>query len=1023
MNTIGGLARSIMIGDGAVAAYLDIAKNKTCGTGLFHYTSIGGYRDKNTRKNNSRMTSYYYIQDKINTTNSKRYFFGDVVSAPNIDGIPIGYSYTTDINTTFFPQGQVSVADFDVFQSLLRDEYLNKDADNNNKTSRMNYVINNTNFKKTYPSNVIPNSHYGEIVDFYEKLKYSNEEDNKKSFLFDNNYGLLDYYKEVRESLKGKASASFYKNGNGPYAVLTDDYGRDMSDWNNRSENIIIDKNIGTRNLRSYNHDSLTNEYYYYQESDNASLGNKSAPDLGSHVMVNTNEKTFTLNESILSGSSRLIQKTNQLFLNGTIKSLINRFHTSDDISRGRNLKTINKTNKTNEIGFENPYCRVWTPHHQYSKLIDRIRPFVGEDGKYMNIETLHSAMGKKLRPNNAPQRLANTTVLQENGYVRVEPLLGNNNKVIKNYMFSIENLAWKDVKGVLSEEQRGENEGRIMWFPPYNLKFTENVNVNWNGNNFIGRGEQIYTYTNTERNGTLSFTILIDHPSLLNEWRGSNSKDYDENLKIKEEEMLRFFAGCALISGATKDTVGVSGNTLSNNSNNPDKNIKPQKVDKKIAYVVFFPNNYSGYDEENIDTKIKELAEYETSSGGTNWNDKYDCDNLYKDQVLSEENKKNLNKFNLNLGDKEDQIKEILLSKIGYSDSNIELKFLDDLVDIDNEKVTYKINNEDSGSTLFGENKIYSNITSIEVFGFASSHGYKKSNEELCSRRYNFMKNLMMNKCNFYKEEKLSSDNSKSEIIEVNDKDVNSFNAKVARAAMVIFNISKNTDLTPVNERTSGSTVSVNGLTDNSNNRKNQNTNNEYFKKQVIEIKDDYSYDNEYKYFSAISEDSFMVKNITNRIRHFNPAFHSITPEGFNARLTFLHQCTRQGPTTSVNGGKVNKNSDNYLKYAGNLSFGRAPYCILRIGDFFHTKILIDSVSIDYDNGDGTQWDLNPEGAGVQPMFANVNINFKFIGGQDLSGPIERLQNAITSNYYANASVYDKNADYGKIRKDLTRL
>ena len=25
---------------------------------------------------------------------------------------------------------------------------------------------------------------------------------------------------------------------------------------------------------------------------------------------------------------------------------------------------------------------------------------------------------------------------------------------------------------------------------------------------------------------------------------------------------------------------------------------------------------------------------------------------------------------------------------------------------------------------------------------------------------------------------------------------------------------------------------------------------------------------------------------------------FHSMTPEGFNSRLTFLHQCTRQGST-----------------------------------------------------------------------------------------------------------------------------
>ena len=162
------------------------------------------------------------------------------------------------------------------------------------------------------------------------------------------------------------------------------------------------------------------------------------------------------------------------------------------------------------------------------------------------------------------------------------------------------------------------------------------------------------------------------------------------------------------------------------------------------------------------------------------------------------------------------------------------------------------------------------------------------------------------------------------------------------------------------------------------------------------------------------------MLKRIVNRVRHFDPAYHSITPEGFNARLNFLQQCTRQGPTTAVNNGQVSIDSNLYLQYAGNLSFGRAPYCILRIGDFFNTKILIDSISIDYDNGGGTQWDLNPEGAGVQPMMANITMNFKFIGGQDLSGPIERLQNAVSSNFYANTSVYDKNADYEDTRKDL---
>ena len=90
-------------------------------------------------------------------------------------------------------------------------------------------------------------------------------------------------------------------------------------------------------------------------------------------------------------------------------------------------------------------------------------------------------------------------------------------------------------------------------------------------------------------------------------------------------------------------------------------------------------------------------------------------------------------------------------------------------------------------------------------------------------------------------------------------------------------------------------------------------------------------------------------------------------------------------------------------------------PYCILRIGDFFHTKICIIALSVTYDN-DGIRWDLNPEGAGVQPMMAKVSINFNFVGGQDLGGPVEELQNAISENYYANTSIFNNRST--KIRK-----
>ena len=164
--------------------------------------------------------------------------------------------------------------------------------------------------------------------------------------------------------------------------------------------------------------------------------------------------------------------------------------------------------------------------------------------------------------------------------------------------------------------------------------------------------------------------------------------------------------------------------------------------------------------------------------------------------------------------------------------------------------------------------------------------------------------------------------------------------------------------------------------------------------------------YQDEYLFFSELEKNEpFLHSKLVEKIKYFDPAFHSITPEGFQSRLTFLHQCTRQGGTHS--------NSDTYTNVtADNLSFGRPPVCVLRIGDFYYTKILIKSINIKYDDA---TWDLNDEGIGVMPMMANIDINFVFIGGSDLGGPITRLQNAVSFNYYANTAVYDNRAEMVK--------
>ena len=160
--------------------------------------------------------------------------------------------------------------------------------------------------------------------------------------------------------------------------------------------------------------------------------------------------------------------------------------------------------------------------------------------------------------------------------------------------------------------------------------------------------------------------------------------------------------------------------------------------------------------------------------------------------------------------------------------------------------------------------------------------------------------------------------------------------------------------------------------------------------------------YDNEGEFFQLLERNApFMHHLITDKIKYFDPAYHSISPEGFNARLTFLQQCCRQGPTVGQ--------SDYYALTAYNLAFGRPPVCVLRLGDFYYTKIIIDSIQIQYDEA---TWDLNPEGIGVMPMFANISLSFAFIGGSDLAGPISRLQNAVSFNYYANTSVYDNRAE-----------
>lgn len=752
--------------------------------------------------------------------------------------------------------------------------------------------------------------------------------------------------------------------------------------------------------------------------------------DEGGSPTINVDEKYIksfipSVGESA-SGYSKLIQRTNSLFYNQKIGSLINRFHTSNvdldnelitskssfGLSRGRNLLIKNaERNADSSTGYENPYCRVWTAHHQYGKLNTLIRPF---KTKSSLSDTQDMYKETNLRPNNGAVTLGNHSVLMDNGFVRITPMHGKTktNEDIKNdvkkCMFSIENLAWRDIRieNELSNEQQGPNGGRIMWFPPYNLKFTENVNVDWNANKFIGRGEQIYTYTNTDRSGTLSFTLLIDHPSIINKWRGRNEEV--DKPDERENEILRFFAGCEPLEG----TCG-NGIDTPNENPNPDKtpnNPTYQGRTKKVALVLFFPNNFSGFDYET-DVAINSLKTYEKGTSGTEWVNEEDSD--IPNQVYENHNK---SLFNLNYAPSNDvksQIKRTLFN----NDETVDIySFFDTTNGYDHLNEVIQ-NTESSGGTIFGEIGTNIKIDVIEAKGFASSHGFANNNVKLGNRRRDLIKKATNENCSNITLQQFNDLPPKE--IPMNDvgtenRDINSLEAKIARCSYVLFRIKWDEETTTNSEPSERGTRIVSEQ--NFDNVQSGNSGTAVNMSEAVLTTtqaDEYSCGNEYLYFAELADTKDVAyEKIIEKIRYFNPAFHSITPEGFNSRLTFLQQCTRQGPTLDLSSGAHDATSPNYVKYAGNLSFGRAPYCILRIGDFFHTKICITSMSIDYANDSSIQWDLNPEGAGVQPMFANININFNFIGGQDITGPVERLQNAVSSNYYANASIYDKKAN-----------
>lgn len=584
-----------------------------------------------------------------------------------------------------------------------------------------------------------------------------------------------------------------------------------------------------------------------------------------------------------------------------------------------------------------NTYCRTWTTKLKYDSVTNLIRS-----------SGLSSIVPYRNQMNNS--------TLDEYGFVKIAPYATDSQKIgdPKNYMFSIENLAWADNWSNLLPCEVGPGDllsgkrGRIMWFPPYNIQFSENSSVSWETNNFIGRGESIYTYNNTERSGTLSFSIVVDHPSYINAFKGSDGPD--------DSYIASFFAGCIDPSSkfADKLTVSEMSSIATKETTIPQKKVV-EKQTPPPDIEIYFPNDVavlpSAYENGLSGGTTANTIDYSVYTSGFGLG-------VYPGSFTSSGPWDDNHNFALN-----GENNEIVIDNVVYKGFSDPL-----LISSVNEYLNTKCP-----------------ACVVEVAGYASPQGQADVNQKLANARADYIINSLKpqwhtNVSGADKDKRFKKMPSKAltgtGCIAIKGAETDTLACKKDRKAVIHFRFDEK--LLP-KELTNPEPVVK---------KEPQRVNSKITNRLYTEC----------NYFEQLTDkDSFVFDKFREKIRYFHPAFHSTTPEGLNSRLTFLQQCTRQGPTLENQG-------------ANNLAFGRPPVCILRIGDFYNTKIIIDNIAIDYDP---LVWDLNPEGVGVQPMIANVNMSFKFIGGSTLMGPLNKLQNALSFNYYANSQVYDPRADY----------
>ena len=727
---------------------------------------------------------------------------------------------------------------------------------------------------------------------------------------------------------------------------------------------------------------------------------------ISSDYLKNESTNVTLKSSSILDNTQRLIDSADNVngitrlkHVGNAINQVSKVFNDGyKEITKGSKIVRYKDNTTGLEKGFE--YGRVFakdTPYFTYADL-QKTDGITKKNRGFIN-----SVLDNTYNLNIVPINRGNSTNIVVNS---------NGQKSVKKYMFSIENLAWRTSSrdgftyDQLPPEEKGQNGGRVMWFPPYDITFSETSNPGFTPTSFLGRPEPIYTYKDTTRTGTLSWKIIVDHPSILNliVKRQLQNADSERVNSIVES----FFAGCAkfdIIELAkrfpyveSKDLVtyqeilskpGVKTEQITEivkETKTEETTIGPTTNDSFNDYKslgFYFDNDVGAGNYLTLfNTYTGRSGTYETfSKNFTGFNK--NTTQFFENIIVN-----NFKQIDKTIGNPDKNLMSDLETYLIKKQGEVKITFVGSasaLAD-DAYNLTLSKNRVDSIIQYFiSSSKTFENSINDKSLKITfDSKGESEKNVTPKGGTGDFGNNITCTDLQTPKDAQVYSVSAMAcrrvVISDISAKDY----SKTIKEENVVETSKIGIKKTPIPSKLIGITSKVK----------------EGIAKKIIR-----GLLNESSYFEMIEENSPMVyASIKEKIKHFNPAFHSMTPEGLNSRLTFLQQCVRPGDTIPVIGVDGRPKFNDAL----NTSFGTPPILVLRIGDFYNTKIVPTSLGIAYDP---LLFDLNPEGIGVQPMVAKITMAFNFIGGSGLQKPIEQLQNALSFNYYANTEIYDERA------------